>query len=261
MSAQTSSSWLRCRAEEAVLAFALLTRLPLPGLAIRPEAKLCDYVWAFPVAGLAVGQIGASVLLLTRALGVSPAMAALAALAVIALATGALHEDGLADFCDGIGGGRTRERKLEIMRDSRIGSYGAVALMLATAARWTALSELADPQLAASVLVLASTLARGLLVIMIEYWRPARTDGLAAAGGRCHPLCSGITVVLSVGISLALTSAAVAGIALACAALAIIAIGFLAQRHLGGYTGDAFGAAEQLAEVSVLAAAATLMAH
>src|SRR5450755_4275560 len=121
------------------------------------------YVWAFPVAGLAVGALSGISLSLARAAGANPSIAALAALAVGLLVTGALHEDGLADFWDGIGGGRTRERKLEIMRDSAIGSFGAAALFIALAVRWSAIAAIADPGAAVAALIVAHTTSRGML--------------------------------------------------------------------------------------------------
>ena len=109
----------------------LLTRLPMGWLttSVGP-GRLADAVWAFPVVGAVVGAIGGAVFWFCTRLGMPPGVAAVWTLVSMLLVTGALHEDGLADFADGLGGGRTRERKLAIMRDSRIGTFGGLALML-----------------------------------------------------------------------------------------------------------------------------------
>ena len=261
MSSGDLKGWLRRRFEDLVLAFALLTRLPLPSMRTRPEVKLGDYVWAFPIVGFVVAHIGVFVLFLARENGVSASLSALMVIAATVLATGALHEDGLADFCDGIGGGRTRERKLEIMRESSIGSYGAVGLFLVLAARWAALSSLTDPHAAAVALVLAHTLGRGLLAIVITLWRPARTDGLAASGADCNVFSSGAAIALATVAAIALAGWPLGLAALALGVLAVLITGLVAARYLGGYTGDVFGAAEQLAEVAILVVFASALAR
>ena len=117
------------RRTELVSAFGLLTRLPVADL--TPPGDYADparAVWAYPLAGLAVGLIGGLVYWLAAALAIPPMIAGVLALGAMVLATGGLHEDGLADTADGLGGGRDKARKLEIMRDSRIGSYGVIAL-------------------------------------------------------------------------------------------------------------------------------------
>ena len=125
---------LRARATEVQLALMLLTRLPAGR--IDPAPTIAAAAWAFPLAGAVVGVLQALVLIAAIGLGLPMAMAAGLALAAGVLATGGLHEDGLADCADGFGGGRSPARKLEIMRDSRIGSYGALALILGLGLRW-----------------------------------------------------------------------------------------------------------------------------
>ncbi len=254
--------WLRRRAEELVLAFSLLTRLPLPRLTIRPDVPLPDYLWAFPLVGFVVGHIAALTYVLAReegALGVN--LAALLAMAASLLATGALHEDGLADFADGVGGGRTRERKLAIMRDSAIGTYGAVALFLVLALRWSALASIADLHAAMGVLVLSHTLPRGLLAVIPEYWRPARADGLAASASHGNLKSALAAVGLSITAALLLDAGPVGIGAVLAAAVGVVAVAALASRYLGGYTGDVFGAAEQIGEVLVLIVAASVLSR
>jgi len=253
-------TWISARLTDLLLAFALLTRLPLPRLNLTSPVAVGNYVWAFPLVGLVIGCISGGSLWLTRTLGASPSIAALTALVASLLVTGALHEDGLADFWDGIGGGRTRERKLEIMRDSTIGAYGAAALFAGLALRWTALSQIANPFTAACALVVAHTVSRGLLVLVLEYWRPARKDGLAALPGGSWP-SSIAALAISAAMTFAAAPAPLALAALFAAAAAVAAVGAIAGRYLGGYTGDVLGAAEQSAEALVLTVLATLAAR
>ena len=262
MTRATLAAWLRNRAEDLVLAFALLTRLPMPRLTLRPLVQLPDYVWAFPIVGFVVGHIAALTYLLAHeegALGAS--LSSLTAVAASLLATGALHEDGLADFADGIGGGRTPERKLEIMRDSGIGSYGAVALFLVLGARWSAVASIVDLHAAAGALVMAHTVPRGLLAVVPEFWRPARTDGLAAGAAGGNWPSALVAVALSLAVPLLLNAGWLALFVPLAAAAGIFGVATLAARQVGGYTGDVFGAAEQVAEVLVLAVCTSALAR
>lgn len=140
------------------IAASFVTLLPVGSSKPAADGAIARATWALPVAGLLVGLAGALVYKISSRLGLTPNLAALLALATTALITGALHEDGLADTADGLGGGRTRERKLEIMRDSRIGTYGVCALILSFGLRWSALAAIA---IAFAVGTLVLTLALG----------------------------------------------------------------------------------------------------
>lgn len=232
----------------------LLTRLPVGWLATSAgPGRLVDAVWAFPVVGAVVGGIGGAVFWICVRLGMPPGVAAVWALASMLLVTGALHEDGLADFADGLGGGRTRERKLAIMRDSRIGTFGGLALMLSLAARGAALAALAQPARVAVALIVAAALGRGAIGVVLLTSGPARPDGLAAdlrasQFGRTAlgPGIAGVLVfaLLPFGAALAAMVAALGG---------ALAIAWIAHRQLGGYTGDVLGAAVVVTECAVLA--------
>jgi adenosylcobinamide-GDP ribazoletransferase len=213
---------------------------------------LADAVWAFPVVGAVVGAIGGGAYWICARLGMPPGAAAVWTLASALLVTGALHEDGLADFADGLGGGRTRERKLAIMRDSRIGTFGALALMLSLAARGTALATLAQPARVAVALIVAAALGRGAIGVLLLASVPARPDGLAAElrlsrFARTAP-GPAIAVVLAFALLPSGTALAVAIAALVSA----LAIAVIAHRQLGGYTGDVLGAAVVVTECAVL---------
>lgn len=234
---------------ELAAAFGLFTRLPT--FTSEPPLDFARAVWAYPLAGAAVGLIGALADTLAVHLGMAAALAALWTLAAQMLVTGALHEDGLADTADGCLGGRTPERRLAIMRDSRIGPFGTLALILSTAIRATAITALADPGHVAMALVAAGALARGAIIVGLGAASPARTDGMAAGLGTL-PWRQAAT-----GLALALLAALLLGPgrALIATALAVgiaCAMGRWTTRRIGGHTGDTLGATALLVECAVL---------
>jgi adenosylcobinamide-GDP ribazoletransferase len=232
-------------------AVAFLTRLPMP----HPEGATPEqFVRAhrmFPLVGAAIGATVGLLCLALRAIGLPDLAAAALALGASALLTGALHEDGLADVADGFGGGRDPVAKLEIMRDSRLGTYGALILMVSFVVKLSALAALPDGYVVQGLIV-AHALARGVLPFMAMSLPYARKDGLAANAGR-----PGSAAAMTVG-AFALLIALLAlpwrdalGAALVAAACAI-GMAWLAQRQIGGQTGDVLGGAEQLSETAIL---------
>ncbi len=172
-------------ARDVADALRFFTRLNVGGPGPAAPLDLGRIAWAAPIAGAAVGLIGALILALTALLGVPLLLrAALTTAALVAL-TGALHEDGLADVADGFGGGATRAMKLEIMRDSRIGAYGAIALALALILRVGALAAALDGGFwrAALSLILVAALSRAAALTPLALLPPARADGAGAAAG------------------------------------------------------------------------------
>jgi adenosylcobinamide-GDP ribazoletransferase len=168
------------------------------------------------------------------------------------MATGGLHEDGLADTVDGLGGGRDPERRLQIMRDSRIGAFGALALLLSLALRGTAITALATPEAVALALLVTGTTARAAMLGPVLLLSSARTDGLGASLNEMRPymvLC-GVALATLVDFVLLPWRSAFAVILAAVATMA--AISLLARRLLGGYTGDVLGAVEQVSECVML---------
>ena len=227
---------------ELVGAATLLTRLPVGNLAASHPAPACC-TWAYPVVGLAIGAAGGTALWAGMALGLPQAIAVVWTLAATALLTGGLHEDGLADTADGFGGGRTRERKLAIMRDSRIGSFGALALMFSVALRGAALTLSPHP---VRGLVLASILGRGAMLLPLLLLHPARSDGLAAS------LALRNTASVLTGLAIAALVGVWAPVAVGATLAATLALGLIARSNIGGYTGDVLGATEQVAECAAL---------
>ena len=228
--------------------FAFLTRIPIP-VTFDPARPLARAAWAFPLVGVVVGGIGGAMCLLGAWIGLPPMIAALLALGAMAVVTGALHEDGLADVVDGFGGGRDRESILRIMRDSRIGTFGVLALIVAVGCRAGSVAESTAPLKA---LVLGSVLGRAVIPAVMAGLPAASKTGLGASSGK--PSIAGILIALGLGAlctGLLLPPVAVATV-LGVAAIAACAVALIALRTIGGMTGDVLGATEQVVETAVL---------
>ena len=170
-------SWLRRRIAEVQVAFMLLTRLPAGRLeGVAPELSAAK--WAFPLAGLVVGGSLAGVYIAMNSLGLPAELAAILALGAGMMMTGGLHEDGLADFADGFGGGQTKDQKLAIMKDSRVGSYGVLALLLVIAARIMALAALPATLQSLILLISLAMMSRLMMVVYLNWLPSARAEGL-----------------------------------------------------------------------------------
>lgn len=233
------------RLAEARLALMLLSRLPA-GRLPDPAPRFADAAWAFPLAGLAVGAMAALVLTLALAAGLPATVAAGLALTTQIALTGGLHEDGLADLCDGLWGGHDRARRLEIMRDSRIGSYGALGVVLSVGLRWAALAAIPDP---ATALIVAAMASRTAPVALMAWLEPARSDGLGHAAAQVGGLRVAVAFILGL-VPLVLFAQGFAAAVLA--ALAVTGLALAAKARIGGQTGDVLGAAQQIAEIAVL---------
>jgi adenosylcobinamide-GDP ribazoletransferase len=232
-------------------AVSFLTRLPVPQ---REEAPFTNFGRAqrmFPLVGAAIGAAVGLFYLGTRMIGLPDLAGAGFALGVSALLTGALHEDGLADVADGFGGGRDAAAKLEIMRDSRLGTYGALILMVSFVAKLSALAALSDAMVVQS-LIAAHALARGALPLMSMSLPLARKDGLAANAGRPDTATAAIAGALALLIALLLLPAIEALYAVLGVVAGVVGMAWLAKRQIGGQTGDVLGAAEQVGEIAVL---------
>ncbi|MDO9639774.1 MAG: adenosylcobinamide-GDP ribazoletransferase [Pseudotabrizicola sp.] len=234
-------------------AFGLLSRLPLPQTR-HHRAAAC---WAWPLVGLVVGGLAAAAGWAAVAAGLPVGLAAALVLAVGAMATGALHEDGLADTADGLFGGWTPERRLEIMKDSHIGSYGTLALLLVGLAAWSALGALLTAG-AYGAIVAAAALSRAPMALIMALMPQARANGLSHSVGQ-PPLWAALCAS-GVAMLIALPLGPVAGVMAVAAALAAMAVALLARARIGGQTGDILGASQQMASLAALAAAAGWLA-
>ena len=237
---------------DIALALVLLTRLPLPRLPEAAFARQAQAGWAFPLAGLAVALPACALGALASAAGLPPAVAAGLVVVAQVMLTGGMHEDGLADSADGLWGGMTRERRLEIMKDSRIGSYGALALILSAGLRWCALTGLIAGGAWGAVIAAALLSRAGLPALMVALPH-ARPGGLSHAVGRPGRGPAWAAVALALLVALLLTGSAALAAAI-WAALAVAGMSALARAKLGGQTGDILGAAQQLAEIATLLA-------
>lgn len=246
-----------------LVAVQFLTRVPVPAIhGFQPDwtARSARY---FPLVGLAVGSVSAVVLVAASAVwgGILPALLAVAAGVLI---TGAFHEDGLADTFDGLGGGGDKARRLEIMKDSRIGTFGVLGLGLTTAIKIAAIAGM--PVWAAALAIIAAQGAgRGAAVVGMRF--------LPYAGDRAwtkvKPVAEGVTLS-EAGVSAAFSIVALAPLAvlsplaavvgLATACVAALAMARAADRLIGGWVGDTLGATEQLFEMALLVAVAGVLA-
>lgn len=236
---------LPARIREARAALMLLTRLPagrfgndMPGL---DAAR-----WAFALVGVPVAVIGWAALAGAQALGLAGPVAGFAALAVMALATGGLHHDGFADMADAEGG-RDRAHRLKIMRDSRVGSFGVLALVLACGLGATALATLPTGPHGLAALVLVGMASRLAMVLTLALLSPARADGLGhAAQGKATAWVPGGVLCLS----LTLVLGPPGWVALIVMAATAALVGWRAKTTLGGQTGDVLGAVQLCAETA-----------
>jgi adenosylcobinamide-GDP ribazoletransferase len=240
---------------EFKLCLGLLTRLPVGGDATVSPAIIARSSRWFPAVGALVGTLSAGTLCLSILVGLPDMVAALIAIGLSILLTGALHEDGLADVADGFGGGANRDAKLEIMRDSRVGTYGVLALVLTVGLKGALLVALTNNGLwaAAMAIIVAATTSRLTPVLLMNRLPTARRDGMAVNAGTPDAGAVRIACGLTLASLLVLTGwqAMLATIVATLAACA--AIGTLARRQIGGQTGDVLGAGQQVTEICVLA--------
>ena len=240
-------------------AIQFFTRLPLPAWVGHDAQQLDQTARYLPLVGILVGTIAAFVLWLgSMALPLSLAIG-LSMVASI-LVTGAFHEDGLADFADGFGGGHNREQVLAIMKDSRVGSYGVLALVLVLLLKYQALLALCGAYglpYAAAALVAAHSVSRLLAASLMFTQHYVRADDTARARPAAQQLSGGslaialLTACAALGL---LVAAGARGLPLLSAlAAALLLRAWLARRtrqRLGGYTGDCLGALQQLGELA-----------
>ncbi len=235
-------------------AFGLLSRIPVPLDHVRAGQRAAQSVWAFPLVGAALGAGAALVAHVSMALGAPAAFAGALALATFAVGTGFMHEDGLADTADGLGGGQTPEKCLEIMKDSRIGAFGATVLGIALIARFSGFEALSVAGALFWPLVAVGAASRLPMVLVMFFMPRARPGGLSDKVGSPPP--QALVGAIALALVLCLFALGWSGFALLFWALVapLPLIGF-AKVRIGGQTGDILGATQQLAEIASLAVA------
>jgi len=250
------SGWGR----DCAVAGVFLTRLPFPLIKDGDKkGRLAAAMRAFPFIGAIVGAIAGAALMISAALGLHPLACALIGLAVAAWITGGLHEDGLADVADGLGGGATVDKKLKIMRDSRIGAFGVLVVVFSVGIRAAALGGVPGPGLAAAALVAAAALSRGLLPMTMHVLQPVRKSGLAARAGTPDGEGWGKAWLLGALIGFLVLGPWGGLLALLAGVAAAWFVAWLCHAQIGGYTGDTLGAQQQAAEAAILIAAAVVL--
>jgi len=229
-------------------AVGLLTRLPAFGAGNRGVLA----GWAWPLAGAIVALIAGIIGSIAEAIGMPDPMTAVLVIMVMVILTGAMHEDGLADCADGFWGGWTPETRLEIMKDSRIGTYGVAALVLFLLFRWSAVVALLGTGTLIGPLIATAALSRVPMLALLRFMTCARSGGLSDKVGR--PDSETLILASTLAMLLALLFS---GFVALPAALLIIAVtwgaALLSQAKIGGQTGDILGATQQLAEIAALA--------
>lgn len=241
--------WLRGEVDACLGAVGYFTRLPVPARVGDSAAALNQSAKYLPAVGLLVGGLGALVFWLTAQLWPQP-VAVLLAMAATLYATGAFHEDGLADTADGLGGGWDKAKILAIMKDSRVGSYGVIAVVIALLGKFALLAGL-DAALLPWALLAGHAVSRFFAVSLVAFMDYARDD----AASKARPLAARIgagplaVALLFAALPLALLAPGQALPAVALAALATLWLAAKCRRWLGGYTGDCLGAAQQVAEL------------
>lgn len=243
------------------IALQFLTRVPVRTGRYEP-AWLNDSARQFPPVGALVGVFGAAVLWATAAVWPLP-LAVVASMVATVWITGGFHEDGLADTCDGLGGAVSREKALEIMKDSRLGTYGALGLLFALGSKACALWALAEQSIAAAAvaLVLAHGVSRAGAVAVLSLLPyggdpvHAKARPMAQGGGAAVAVAAlAWSAVFAISAWLAMPDAFTVprtSLALGCAAATVLAWSLRLRRRLGGYTGDTLGAVQQCSELAV----------
>lgn len=248
--------WLAHQVRLLVCAVQFLTRVPIPALKAFEPDWITRSARYFPLVGQGVGAVCAGVLLIGDRLWSAP-VGAILAIAAGLLITGAFHEDGLADTADGLGGGQTPARRLEIMKDSRIGTYGVCALVGVLALK---AAVLAGTPAVAALLLAAHGLGRAAAVAVMRL-TPYAPSGEA---GKWKPVPQGvrtgevIVALLIAAWPLALLPPGAILAGLAGGALLAILLTLTARRLIGGHTGDVLGAVEQVFELGFLLGATAL---
>ncbi len=234
-----------------LLAVGFLTRIPIPADPDFSDEKLNGASSYFPLVGLLVAAVAALVFIAALAIFNNPLIAVLFSMVASILLTGAFHEDGFADSCDGFGGGWRAEDVLRIMKDSRIGTYGTVALVLVLGLKAAALSAMPSTGVVVSALLFAHVLSRWLATSYLLDLHYVRGEGkskpLATTMPLSHWLWSGLPVLV---VLIVIDLPALLPLCLVLLVFRFVFAAYL-RRRIGGYTGDALGAAQQVAEIII----------
>lgn len=241
---------MRAIMDDLFRAFSLLTRLPMPQVPDGDDGY-ARCVWAFPLVGAVIGALSALLWFGGQFAGLGLSLSAGLVVAFQLLLTGAMHEDGIADFADGLGGGNDPERRLAIMRDSRIGTYGVVALIVIVGLRWSAIASLGLHMVLAG-LICSALIGRLVMAVLPGILETAREEGLGTLVARPSRKALFVALLISAVVLFLHLPSMVAMVSIIAAILSVCWIAMLAKRSIGGYTGDVLGAAGLTAETAAL---------
>ena len=237
--------------KDVATALALLTRFP-----VKAEFdRTAEASWAYPIAGTVLGTCAAVLTAVCLWLGVAPALAAGIYLAATIVLSGAMHEDGLADCADGFWGGWDQTRRLEIMKDSAIGAYGVIALVLSLITRWAAIWLLIEGGWWFFPLIVIETLSRSAMPAVMHALPNARNTGLSQSQGRPDRATAALAVAGASVLSLLLIGLTTVPLLILGTAV-VVAMAMLARAKIGGQTGDVLGATQQITALVLLIALA-----
>lgn len=231
------------------VACSLLTRLPVPRIPASAYDRQSTASWAFPLVGALIGSVSAAAAFVSLKLGLPTPVAAGVFIFAQIILTGAMHEDGLADTADGLWGGWTRERRLEIMKDSAIGTYGVLSLILVVGLRWTAIAAILPTGFLP--LIATAALSRMGLPVIMAVVPHARSEGLSFQVGSPDRNVVAASIITAVLAGWGLVGPVVIGVALGYA-LVLTLVSLIAKARIGGQTGDILGAAQQVGEIAIL---------
>lgn len=244
-------------AKQFALCLVFFTRIRLPAVLDLSSVTLASGVWAFPLVGLLVGGVGAAILWGGQQIGLSALVTAFLVVAAQVWFTGGLHEDGLADSADGMASHRSKEEKLAILRDSHIGTFGVLALIVVLGLRVSLLTELQNVH----ALLLAALMSRLGMALLMFISPQARSEGLSAVAGTPKPFAITAAFFMAILSGVYLVGAPVTLGVFVLLLSAVWAMKQLAMQHFGGITGDVIGACQQLSEVALLLMLAVIAAH
>jgi adenosylcobinamide-GDP ribazoletransferase len=238
------------KARDIPAALGLLTRFPIVMDFETAQARSAQAPWAYPIVGAILGVLAVCFGMVLQITGIDDRLIAGLILAFLTITTGAMHEDGLADSLDGLWGGWEKTRRLEIMKDSSIGAYGVIGLILSMGMRWAGLFMLLSHDMLWGLIAIAA-LSRAAMVPMMHALPLARAGGLSYDVGRPSVYTASIAILLASAIA-CLTLGLTAIIVLIATFIATAIWGMIAYRKIGGQTGDILGVTQQIAEITAL---------
>lgn len=236
---------------DLAISLGLFTRIPVKSL--EHSVDLGKTVWAWPLIGGFLGVIIGIFAEVLNSLPIPPEISSLIILSLLILVTGGFHEDGLADTFDGLWGGNTPEKRLEIMNDSRHGTFGVLALVVSILFRWVLLKIFFESGFLLGPLVVACVVSRAAVVPFMIILPSARTKGLSSEIGRVPFWSVGICFLISI-IPIFLFLGVIGFLPVAVGLFITVPVYFVAKKLLQGQTGDVLGTIQQFSEIGILLA-------